>query len=101
MVQYIFQSYLKGSGYRRIADALNNKGIKTPSQYHQIKTGGKLRWQSHGMLFMYSGLLPMMFIQGFYDVVKPKRKGLKALGENPRGRSDCLFRSSSCHYQQG
>lgn len=43
VVQYIFQSYLKGSGYRRIADALNNKGIKTPSQYHQIKTGGKFK----------------------------------------------------------
>lgn len=43
VVVQIFETYLKGSGYRKIANTLNASGIKTPSQYHQMKNGGKFK----------------------------------------------------------
>jgi site-specific DNA recombinase len=39
IVQNVFNLYLSGIGYRKIAEILNNEGCPTPSQYKIYKTG--------------------------------------------------------------
>lgn len=38
IVQKVFELYLAGIGYRKIAETLNNEGYPTPSQYHVLNS---------------------------------------------------------------
>lgn len=54
IVKYIFESYAKGHGYRKIANALNHKGYVTKKAIHLVFQLLLIFSQTHSILVKFN-----------------------------------------------